>query len=236
MTASILTGSATRRGTRDHNCDAARIYQMLDGPLAAAVIDGTGNDDELADLAGTLATVAIRIGTRRGGLAGLITAGELIADGGHESAAVLAILPADGGPAVISWIGDCRAYYWDGTRLRQSTTDHTMGQQLRQSGGAPWEVAATHDHWLLLGLSSATAATVRQVRIPAVDRDLHPGDLILLTSDGVHDQVPHDRLVDLIETLPDPQELADAIVAVAIEDKDGYRDDATVVVLAASGS
>lgn len=220
-------GMASRKGTRDHNCDAARIHHGPDG-TAATVIDGTGNSPELANLTGVLAEVAVRIGARRGTLAGLITAGDLITDDDHEAAAVLALVPDDG-PAVVAWIGDCRAYRWDGTELRQYTTDHTMGQQLRASGGAPIELAATHDHWLMIGLSGATAATVRQVWVP--DHDQNLDGVLLLTSDGVHDQVPYDRLVDLLREHTDPQALADAIVAVAIADKDGYCDDATVVVI-----
>lgn len=224
----IQVAMASRRGTREHNCDAARIYRSPGGAVRAAVIDGTGNSSELAKLVSVLAEVVVRVAGRHGGLAGLMTAGDLIADDDYEAAAVLAVVEEDG-PATISWIGDCRAYHWDGTELRQLSTDHTMGQQLRASGGVPANIAATHDHWLLVGLSGATAATVRQVWIP--DHGQNLSGLVLLTSDGVHDQVPQDRLVDLLREHTDPQALADAIVAVVIADEDGYRDDATVVVI-----
>ncbi|MFE7977627.1 hypothetical protein [Streptomyces shenzhenensis] len=48
-----------------------------------------------------------------------------------------------------------------------------------------------------------------------------PGPSAILTSDGVHDQVPADVFEDL----------ADALVAAAREKETGYRDDATAVVL-----
>jgi len=99
------------------------------------------------------------------------------------------------------------------------------------------EIAATHDHWLLVGLSGATAATVRQVWIPDHGQGL-ADDLVLLTSDGVHDAVDHAELVALIRAHRnrDPQALADAIVAAAATDDDGYRDDATAVVIAVTAA
>ena len=77
----------------------------------------------------------------------------------------------------------------------------------------------------------ATPSTIRQVWVPDYGQDLGAGELVLLTSDGVHDAVPHDELVALIREQRDPQALAEVIVAAARED-DGYRDDATVIVLA----
>ncbi|TDC01863.1 hypothetical protein E1091_02000 [Micromonospora fluostatini] len=231
MTTSQAIGMASRRGSRDHNADAAYVHHGANG-TTAAVIDGTGNSAELAHLTDFLAQLAARTGSRHGGMAGLIAAGDLLADDEHEAAAVLATMPADGdGPAVVSWIGDCRAYHWNGDDLRQYTTDHTMGHQLRASGGTPAEIAATHDHWLLIGLSAATAATVRQVWIPDHDQDL-TGGLVLLTTDGVHDAVAHADLVALLRTHTCPQQLANAIVSACPDDNaTGYRDDATVVVL-----
>lgn len=221
---------ASRRGTREHNCDSARSYTAADGTTTVAVIDGSGNSAELADLVGVMATVAVRVGVRHGGLPGLISAGDLFVDDDYDGAAVLAVVHPHG-PAVVSWIGDCRAYRFDGAELRQYTTDHTMGQQLRASGGVAVEFTQTHDHWLLVGLRGATAATVRQVWIPDCGQELPAGNLILLTSDGVHDQVDHDTMTALVRThAAEPQALADALVAAACK-VDGYRDDATVAAL-----
>jgi serine/threonine protein phosphatase PrpC len=54
---------------------------------------------------------------------------------------------------------------------------------------------------------------------------------MLLVSDGL-DCVPHDELEALVrEHQDDPNALTDAIVAAARETEDGYRDDATALVL-----
>ncbi|GAA0445141.1 hypothetical protein Acor_80550 [Acrocarpospora corrugata] len=167
----------------------------------------------------------------RGALAGLLTAALLVADPGADdgtpdAVAVVAVTGPDA-ETVVAWVGDCRAYAFDGQALRQYTTDHTVGQQLRQSGGIPLEVAESHDHWLRVSLSRATPATAYEVVLPA-------GELVLLTSDGVHDQVAHAVLEALVrDHHADPQALADALVAAAEADEGGTRDDATAVILAA---
>lgn len=229
-----LVSSVSHRGSREHNCDARYTFTASDGTTAAAIVDGTGNSPDLECLAAFLAETAARAGAKHNALAGLLTAGDLIGD--EEAAAVLAVAPP-GDTLRVAWIGDCRAYWWDGAELYQVTTDHTMGEQLRHSGGLPWEIADSHDHWLLVGLSDATPATVRQVWVPDYDQVLPPGHLVVLTSDGVHDQVPRGELVALVRQYAhDPAAVARALVAAARQDEGGYRDDATAVVLARTGA
>jgi PPM family protein phosphatase len=58
-----------------------------------------------------------------------------------------------------------------------------------------------------------------------------PDLLVILATDGL-DCVPHERLVGVVrEHADDPQALADALVVEPEIDRDGYRDDVTVVVL-----
>lgn len=228
----LVTASATRRGTRAHNADAAATFTTADLTTAAVVVDGIGNSAALAACSRLLAEAAVRIGAQRGGLAGVLTAAALIADPGTEDdppdgVAVLAV----GGPGsetVVNWVGDCRAYGWHGRTLRRYTTDHTVGQQLVQNG-VPLELAKEHDNWVRTTLSRAVVATVYEVVIPA-------GDLVLLTSDGVHDQLTHEELAALVhQHQHDPQVLADAVVAAVHEDEAGYRDDATILVIQGDG-
>lgn len=65
-----------------------------------------------------------------------------------------------GQPTTIHWIGDCRAYGWDGAALTQWSTDQTMGQYLRRNGVAV-ELTAAHDNWSRTGLAQAGAALCR---------------------------------------------------------------------------
>lgn len=224
----IITGHATREGTDADNADARAIYRLADGTVGAAVIDGIGHGPHTSSTAPLLAEVAARITARRGTLPGLLAAGELVADdrfNDEEADAVgVVALARAGRDTYIAWVGDCRAYGWDGTRLRLYTTDHTMGQMLRLNG-APWDLAEDHDNWVRTSLSRATVGTVYEADIPATE-------LAVLTTDGIHDDIPHDELTALVrEHAADPQALADALVAATSADADGYRDDATTVVI-----
>ena len=110
--------------------------------------------------------------------------------------------------------------------LVQWSTDATMGNWLRRNGGVPVEIAERHDNWSRLGLSQAGPATCRQVEIPENIR------LVLLVSDGISDQVDAQTMETLCRRHEaDPRALADALVAAANEDADGYRDDATVIAM-----
>ncbi|MFJ9893441.1 SpoIIE family protein phosphatase [Streptomyces sp. NPDC091280] len=225
----ITTGYASREGTAEDNADAARVYRLADGIVGAAVIDGIGHGPVTAATAPLLAEVAARISARRGPLAGLLTASELIADNDGEEADAVAVaaraIPGDD-VIVINWTGDCRAYGWNGERLELYTDDHTVGAQLRTNGVA-LELAREHDNWLRSTLARATVGTVYTAGIQ--DR------LVILTSDGVHDQInPVDFTALVREHADEPQVLADALVAAALENEHGYRDDATTIVLCVS--
>ncbi|WP_018658491.1 SpoIIE family protein phosphatase [Actinomadura flavalba] len=222
--------SATRRGVRPHNADAAASFTAADGTTAAVVIDGIGNSGHLADTMRLVAAAVARVAAQRGGLAGLMTGHQMIAspdaDGwAPDGVAVVAIDHGDGDPVDIYWIGDAVAYGWDGKELVQATTVHTMGQFLRHNG-APLELAAEHDNWVRTTLRRATPATICQAEISA-------WQTILLTSDGVPDGLPDGAFERLLRDHGDgePQALADALVAAVEPDADEYRDDATVIVL-----
>ncbi|MFH8985619.1 SpoIIE family protein phosphatase [Streptomyces varsoviensis] len=229
VTGPAVTAAASRPGTDGESADAAAVYVAADGTTAAAVVDGIGHAPATVALAPVLAEVAVRTGAVRGALAGLLNAGLLIADrgpDGHGPNAVAALaVSTPGRDTVAAWAGDCRIHGFDGIRLHRYSTDHTVGEQLRRNG-VPWELVAEHDAWLRVTLAQATPASVYEVVIPA-------DELVLLTSDGVHDQLDPDSLESLVREHHDaPQALADALVAAVRSDDDGYRDDATALVLA----
>ncbi|WP_436776362.1 hypothetical protein [Yinghuangia sp. YIM S09857] len=177
-----------------------------------------------------LAEVAARVATRRGALAGLLSASELVADPSAEegpepdAVAVVAVAAPGDNTTRIAWVGDARAWGWDVTRLRQYSTDQTMGQFLRVYGGPAAELAGHHDEWVRASLAAAAVATVREAEVP--DR------LVLLTTDGMHDTVGHEEVEALLRAHENhPQAPADALAAAAREGRTGERDDATAVAL-----
>lgn len=227
MTHTIQVGTAQRGGTEPPCADGVDVHR-LDGTVFASVVDGAGHHPDVVEAAGIVSAVITRIAATLGGLAGLMTAGQIVQAydrAPHISAVYARATPGE--PTAILWIGDCRAYGWDGETLTQYSTDQTMGQFLAWYEGVAVDLVDHHGAWARLGLAQATAATCRQAEIPAT------AQLVLLCSDGISDQVPAETWPALCrEHASDPQALADALVAAAEADADGYRDDATAVVIA----
>ncbi|MCX4676713.1 SpoIIE family protein phosphatase [Streptomyces sp. NBC_01433] len=223
----ITTATATREGTDQDNADAGAIYAAADGAVAAAVIDGVGHTPGTSAIAPVLATVAARVAATRGALAGLMSAAQLVSDPGPNddepnAVAAVAVTYPDG-ETVVAWVGDCDAYGWNGHTLTRYTTPHTVGEQLRRGGVAP-ELAEEYDNRIKTSLVHAVVATVSEATVH--------DPLVILTSDGVSDQITPTELEELVRTHhAAPQDLAHALVTAASEDEDGYRDDATVAIL-----
>ncbi|WP_371801536.1 SpoIIE family protein phosphatase (plasmid) [Streptomyces sp. NBC_01732] len=226
-TAAVMVGRAQRPGTEPPCADGADVQQR-GTMVCAAVVDGAGHHPDVVRYAALAPAAITHIGAAAGGLAGLMTAGQMATayDRPPHASAVYACMEP-GEATSVHWIGDCRAYGWDGAALTQWSADQTMGQWLRINGGSAVELdAELHDNWSRLGLAQASAATCRQVQIPEEVR------LVLLVSDGVSDQVDTETWTALCRAHQDtPQDLADALVAAAREDCEGYRDDCTVIAL-----
>lgn len=243
MSLTFTIGVATRPGVRalgphdaPGSADAAHAWTAATGAAGAAVIDGIGHSAELHDLVDHWAVAAARTAAIRGALAGLATAALMACDPGagrtprQAPDAVAVVAQAQPGDrTLICWVGDCRAYGWDGGDLTCYTTDHTVASWLARHGVDQQTADQLGSSGIYVGLSDATPATAHQASIPA-------GHLAILTSDGVHDQIAPHVLEDLVRAhQDDAQALAVALVAAAQGDIDKqgrpYRDDATCIVL-----
>jgi protein phosphatase len=130
-----------------------------------------------------------------------------------------------GSTATIAHIGDSRAYLVRKGELRQLTRDHTLVSLLIDSGVIQPEEAALHPERHVLTQAIGTQATVhpevRQFRFAK-------GSRFLLSSDGLHDVVPADGILDLAQR-PDLEEAARSLVDAA--NAHGGPDNITVVMV-----
>jgi protein phosphatase len=230
-------GTAQRGGTREHCCDGLFVYRYEpDDVTAACVTDAPGSSEKIGHTARMLAEVAARMAARRTVFSGLYAAGELVAqpqtddDGNSDAVAVVAVMWDEG--ASLAWVGDCRGWTWDGNTLTQVTTDQTMAAWIAARGTEHTGLEISADFmdfsnaFMRVTLGTASAATIRQA-------DVEAGLTVILTSDGIHDALEPERVAEILRAHDDnPQAMADALVAAPQAGEDGYRDDATVVVLA----
>ncbi|WDN56404.1 hypothetical protein [Streptomyces clavuligerus] len=188
------------------------------------VVDISGHEPGAPTVGLLCARTAVRYGALYGARAGLTAAGRQVADPGQPTgAAVLAVLE-EGEDTVLAWVGDAARYSWDGAvhALHARTTPQNTASYLTRNGDVDRTPLDTN--WLTADLSTAVAATVAVAAVPAGQT--------LPVSDGVVDQAPHGVLEALVRehAAGEPQALASAIVGAATS-TDGYRDDATAVII-----
>jgi protein phosphatase len=128
--------------------------------------------------------------------------------------------------AVISHVGDSRCYLVRDGNSRQVTQDHTWVNQQRKMGLISAAEVAESDarHVLIRSIGpemfvspDTTAVTVR------------PGDVLVLCTDGVHDEMRDDQIAAIVSQDKDIQKIAEELVARAVE-IDG-NDNTTALVI-----
>jgi len=143
--------------------------------------------------------------------------------GGSMGATFIAALVARD-RAWIGHVGDSRAYLISGGKARQLTVDHSQVGRLIAEGVLTEEQAQHHPSRNVidraLGFKGASAE-ITEVR-------LHPGDAIVLCSDGVSTALSGDDMAAIMTGQRDAMHAADALVNDAI--LAGGDDNATAVV------
>lgn len=224
-------GKFSRKGPRNHNADAhASAVDDTTGLAAYAVADGIGDDPRAALAAQIAARVAVDAAVGGAAVAGLHAANIALHRlepwdmGDTVMVVAVAMGEADRGGWDIAWVGDCRAYTHDHGELRQLTTDHTLGQQMRDSAHPPVRAAAPdYDHVVQTSIADLDPSTLGMVRTYGAHSRL------LLTSDGVHKPLTHQVIARAASTFSDPRACA-ARLAAAVE-RAGGRDNVTAVVI-----
>jgi len=129
------------------------------------------------------------------------------------------------GQVVLGHAGDSRAYLLDNGKLIQLTTDHSWVQeQVEQNKMSPEQAAndpRKNQITRALGVSSV-------IRIDRQVIDLHPGNVLLLCTDGLTNMLSDNEIEHLLMTIPDPQKVCDALVAAA--NQRGGGDNISVIV------
>ncbi|MFE7799723.1 PP2C family protein-serine/threonine phosphatase [Nocardia sp. NPDC057440] len=227
----LLTGlageSVSRRGPRSINADAAATYtDSTVGRTAFVVADGVGDHLLAARAARTVANIAARVGARSGAIAGILGAQQKLLhefpQEGADSVLVVAVLATGqpNGPCDIAWVGDCRAYRWNGRMLHQITTDHTVAELFRARGLR----AAPRLHHLV----TTSARTVCPAAVGHAATGSSRGRL-LLSTDGVHKRLEMTDIKAILAGVPTAGSAAEALVDNAL--RSGGTDNATALVV-----
>lgn len=190
-TARPSTGSASDRGRRRHNADALAV-RARGGGLGVAVADGIGDTPAAVEAAHSAANAAAHVAAEGTALDALLASRQALTGRGDAVLVVAALRPGQG---EIAWVGDCRAYLFDGGQAHQLTSDQTMAAAAREAGATPpprWE------HVVTQSVRSASESTVGRVAVPK-----GIGRLALVT-DGVHRELSARHIAAILAHAPDP--------------------------------
>jgi len=132
---------------------------------------------------------------------------------------------AHNGVAHIVHAGDSRAYLFHAGTVRQLTRDHSMVQQLVDSGQITREQAASHPQKNLITRALGVAAGI----VPEYNRcEIEAGDILLLCSDGLTNMVSDEEIAKVLESTPF-FDAAGALVTRALQG--GGQDNITVLLM-----
>jgi hypothetical protein len=199
--------TASHQGSREVNADAVAAANGI-----VALADGVGDSLSSAHAALLAATAAVGVPAVAGPAAALSAAHEAVTLGD----CVLVVAQPFGGGYRIGWVGDVRAYAWDGSELRQLTKDHTLAQYFRDHGGE--DVTPRMEHIVTTSVHTAPATRYGITETSATS--------LVLTTDGIHKTLTHEAMTTVLRSATNP---AEALVAAA--HTAGATDNATAVVL-----
>jgi len=153
--------------------------------------------------------------------------------GGQGMGATAVALRLEAGDYEISWVGDSRAYLWNGRRLSQLTRDHTFVQQLVDGGALTPTQALSHPQRNQV-TQALGAAGLQELDVGTVLGTLRPGQALLLCSDGLTGEVPDQRIRDVLAAEGDEQTKVDRLIDLALDA--GAPDNVTVVLVSIPGA
>jgi protein phosphatase len=112
-----------------------------------------------------------------------------------------ATLTVGDGQVTVAHIGDSRAYLWRAGELHRLTRDHTLVQELVDTGQITPDEARVHPmRSMLLAALSGRPEDAENVEISRFA--VEPGDQLLVCSDGLSGVVPPDTMAGIFARVP----------------------------------
>jgi protein phosphatase len=133
------------------------------------------------------------------------------------------VVIADGKNAYISHVGDSRLYLYRDNVLQQITRDHSVVQEMIESGQLTEEQARSHPrkHFITraLGVSEMEEGEYDEL-------ELHSGDKLLLCTDGLTNMVENEILSDILAS--GDESIIEVLIQTALDN--GGSDNVTTVL------
>jgi protein phosphatase len=212
-------------GMGGHNAGevAARIAAdtVVDAVRGLVSSAAFGGDASLSE-AGSLLRNAVHLANRR-----VLQAAAALPDFAGMGTTIVAALLRDMTLSV-AHVGDSRSYLYDGQTLHQLTADDSWIASVL-AGDPDADPLALQRHPLRNALTNVVGSRA-EVYVHLFEGPIRHGDLVLLTTDGVHGVLDEEAILRLVveRVRTRPAEIAENLVASALAR--GSRDNCTAVV------
>jgi protein phosphatase len=150
----------------------------------------------------------------------------------HGMGTTLTLAYGLGSELFVVHVGDSRCYLFRDDALHRLTRDHTLIAELLQRGVLSPEEAARHPYRHVI--TNCVGGHEQGVEVEAHKLQLHPGDAILLCSDGLTDMVSDEAIHKVMRSEEDPRRACERLAAQANEQ--GGKDNITVIVARFDGA
>ncbi len=155
-------------------------------------------------------------------------------DPGYESmGATVVAVKTDGKGYEIAWVGDSRAYLWDGGKLTLLTRDHSYVQLLIDSGIIAEADALDHPERHVI-TQALGAEEIEEVKVDTIHGVFRENEKILLCSDGLTNEVSDSQISSILKHPLSEQILADRLVEAA--NQNGGSDNVSAILLGADNA
>ncbi len=222
-------GCSAKGRDRKENEDRYLITTPAEDALLLAVADGMGNGRGGAHAAETIMLQMTRftgLDRIRSRLMGLVSEIDLAIfnSANVEMGATCTVVLLVNHFAYYVHVGDSRMYLFRNGRLLQITRDQNMAQFLVEEGKlSPEEARTHHSRHLLDQCVGCGHCEPEQGSL-----EIHPGDIVLLTTDGIHHSIHIEEMTDILIRQEDIRTKTIMLLEAALST--GTGDDGTVVM------
>jgi serine/threonine protein phosphatase PrpC len=236
LSAGIHSYGSTHVARRKHNEDAFAIHQDIG---LAIVADGVGGHHAGEIASGITCEVINQQMATGGTLEQAIRASnqavmEAVQDGrGKEGMASTVVAAQFDGPEFhIEWVGDSRAYLWNGS-LHLLTRDHSFVAAQLELGKITLEEARNHPRKNVI-VQAIGLQHDASLRVGTSNGRLVAGETLLLCSDGLNDVLESPQIARILGSDASQAHKCEALVSATLAA--GGRDNVTVVLVTADES
>jgi len=216
----LINFGSTNIGQRKVNED----YYLVDENLGLYIVtDGVGGLSK-GEIASQLTCKTIREEIQRGTpLAQAVVAAHkriLIEVSNNDdkkgmASTVVAVLFKDNAYE-IAWVGDSRAYLWDG-ELKLLTRDHSYVELLLETGHITYEQLRTHPEKNVI--SQALGVSRKEISVAQNNGTLENGQILFLATDGLYEITQEKELINQIKSIQSIEKLTHSLVEYAVKEK-----------------